>query len=152
MLTELVEIAEWLGRSRPRAGLWPSDPGQEERALEIMRHVTRNIHGEGFARIFVSGAFSADPGEGSQIVEEGKRIAAHGLATAARMIAPEGYALGKFSVADPVLFYVEFWADKTGVTLPDRLLAHYRLMLGRDAVYRVLREEGYDPDKLGLAA
>lgn len=152
VLTELVEIAEWLGRSRPRRGLWPADPAKEARAREIMQHVTRNIHGEGFARIFVSGAFSVDPEEGGQVVAEGKHIAARGLAAAAEMIAPDGYALGKFSVFDPVLFYVEFWADKTGVPLPARLLAHYRLMLGRDAVYRVLREEGYDPGKLGLAA
>ena len=40
----------------------------------------------------------------------------------------------------------------TDVRLPARLQDHYRLMLGRDAVYRVLREEGYDPARLGKAA
>ena len=49
---------------------------------------------------------------------------------------------------DPVLFYVCFWADKTGVPLPPRLAKHYRLMLARPAVDRVLREEGYNPAKL----
>jgi glutathione S-transferase len=48
-----------------------------------------------------------------------------------------------------VLFYVEFWADKTGMTLPANLTAHYRRMLARPAVHRVLREEGYDTAALG---
>ena len=152
VLTELVEIADWLGRNRGHGRLWPADPAAQARALEIMQHVTRNIHGEGFARVFVSGAFSCDPQEAAQVVTEGKAVAARGLAAVAQMMEPEGYALGSFSVADPVLFYVEFWADKTGLPLPPRLLDHYRLMLKRDAVYRVLREEGYDPGRLGLAA
>jgi glutathione S-transferase len=59
------------------------------------------------------------------------------------------YLAGDFSVADPILFYVEFWADKTGIALPDHLAAHYRLMLTRPAVQRVLLEEGYNPATLG---
>ena len=52
-------------------------------------------------------------------------------------------------MADPVLFYVEFWADKTGIPMPPNLLAHYRRMLARPAVQRVLREEGSNPATLG---
>jgi glutathione S-transferase len=115
-----------------------------------MAHVTLKIHGEGFARVFVSGAFAADP-EGKSFVErDGRDIAAEGLAEVAQMLAPEGYALGKFSVVDPLLFYVEFWADKVHMALPARLLEHYKLMLSRPAVYQVLREEGYNPATLGL--
>ncbi len=62
------------------------------------------------------------------------------------------YLAGDYSVADPILFYVEFWADKTGIALPDRLAAHYRLMLARPAVQQVLREEGYNPATLGKAS
>ena len=54
-----------------------------------------------------------------------------------------------FSVADAILFYVEFWADKTNIALPGNLAAHYRRMLTRPAVQRVLREEGYNPATLG---
>jgi glutathione S-transferase len=50
---------------------------------------------------------------------------------------------GEFSVADAALFYVEFWADKTGLALPSRCAAHYRLVKARPVVQRVLREEGY---------
>ena len=50
---------------------------------------------------------------------------------------------GAFSIADAALFYVEFWADKTGMELPPNCLAHYQRMRARPAVHRVLREEGY---------
>jgi glutathione S-transferase len=44
---------------------------------------------------------------------------------------------------DAALFYVEFWADKTGIELPPNCLAHHQRIRARPAVYRVLREEGY---------
>jgi glutathione S-transferase len=62
----------------------------------------------------------------------------------------KAYVAGEFSVADPILFYVEFWADKTNIPLPENLAAHYRRMLHRPAVQRVLREEGYNFEELGL--
>ncbi len=147
-LTELVEIAEWLGRNRRRGSLWPGDPLLQARAFSIMSHVTLVIHGEGFARVFVAGAFSSQ-GPESQIVRQGKAFAAKGLEEVCDMMTRDGYALGVFTVVDPVLFYVCFWADKTGVPLPPRLMEHYRLMLARPAVDRVLREEGYNPATLG---
>ncbi|MCJ2186276.1 glutathione S-transferase family protein [Novosphingobium beihaiensis] len=152
VLTDLISIAEWLGRNCRRGRYWPADPVLQDRARNIMRHVVGNVHGQGFSRIFVPEAYSYDPEEAAQTMSEGRRIAGKMLSEAALMLDPEGYALGAFSVADPILFYVEFWADMTDVPLPPRLLDHYRLMLGRDAVYRVLREEGYDPGKLGKAA
>ncbi len=150
VLTDLVTIAEWLGRNCRRGRYWPADPALQERARAIMRHVTQDVHGEGFARIFVPQAYACDPEDVAKTVAEGHRLAARALDEATAMLDPDGgYALGAFTVADPILFYVEFWADMTGVALPPRLLAHYRAMLARDAVYRVLREEGYDPGRLG---
>ncbi|MCT2398902.1 glutathione S-transferase family protein [Novosphingobium mangrovi (ex Huang et al. 2023)] len=152
VLTDLVTIAEWLGRNCRRGRYWPADPALQERARAIMHHVTGVVHGQGFARVFVPEAYGCDPQEAAQVIAEGRRIAAQALVEAAAMLDAEGYALGTFTVADPILFYVEFWADMTDVPLPPRLLDHYRFMLGRDAVYRVLREEGYDPGRLGKAA
>jgi len=54
--------------------------------------------------------------------------------------------MGAFSIADAALFYVEFWADKIGIALPEHCLNHYQLMLTRPAVRRVLMEEGYRLD------
>jgi glutathione S-transferase len=47
VLTEVLAIAYWLGRSNPRAGLWPAEVGAETKALEVMSYVTaafRNRH------------------------------------------------------------------------------------------------------------
>jgi glutathione S-transferase len=45
---------------------------------------------------------------------------------------------------------VEFWADKLKIALPPNLLAHYRRMLARPAVQRVVAEEGYNVKTLGV--
>lgn len=149
VLTDLVSIAEWAGRNCRRGRYWPADPAQQDRARAIMRHVTETVHGQGFARVFVPQAYNRDRAQAQQIMAEGRRIAAQALVEAAAMLDAGAYALGTFTVVDPILFYVAFWADMTGVKLPPRLFDHYRLMLGRDAVNLVLREEGYDPSRLG---
>ena len=48
-----------------------------------------------------------------------------------------------FTIADAALFYVEFWADRTRIPLPENCRAHYHRLLERPAVRQVLREEGY---------
>jgi glutathione S-transferase len=148
VLTEVLAIAYWLGRSNPRAGLWPAEVGAETKALEVMSYVTATVHGQGFARLFATGTFTRNEADWEAVRALGRDIVDKGFAILGATLASEGYALGSYSVVDPVLFYVEFWADKTGLALPERLLAHYRLMLARPAVNRVLREEGYDPSRL----
>ena len=81
--------------------------------------------------------------------ELGRDIVVQGFAILNDALGAKPYLSGSFSVADPILFYVEFWADKTGIALPDNLAAHYRRMLARPAVQQVLREEGYNPATLG---
>ena len=65
------------------------------------------------------------------------------------VLTADEYVAGTFSVADPVLFYVAFWAGKLKIALPATIAAHDRRMLARPAVQRVLREEGYNPALLG---
>ena len=45
-------------------------------------------------------------------------------------------------IDDAALFYVEFWAERIGIPLPDNCAAHYRRLLTRPAVRQVLAEEG----------
>jgi glutathione S-transferase len=59
------------------------------------------------------------------------------------VLANKEYVVGRFSIADAALFYVEFWADKIKLELPPNCLAHYQRMLQRRAVRQVLMEEGY---------
>lgn len=148
VLTEVPAIAFWLAKSRPRAGLWPATLEAETRAVELMAYIAGTVHGQGFARLFTTATFSRAVASHAEIQDLGRRIVAQGFEILAAALPAEGFALGAFSAVDPVLFYVEFWADKLDMTLPPRLAAHYRAMLTRPAVLRVLREEGYDPGKL----
>lgn len=151
-LTEVQAIAYWLARTHPRAGLWPERPEAEARALEAMAYIAGTVHGQGFARIFATNTFCRDPAEQESVRGLGRDIVTKGFAVLDDALAGMTFVAGSFSVADPILFYVEFWADKTGIPLPDNLAAHYRRMLARPAVQRVLREEGYNPATLGKSS
>jgi glutathione S-transferase len=143
-LTEVPAIAYWLARSYPRARLWPDGVESECRLIEAMAHIVGTIHGQGFARIFATGTFARNPADHGSVRDLGRDIVAKGFAVLNDAIGTGTYLAGDYSVADPILFYVEFWADKTGITLPDNLVTHYTRMLARPAVQRVLREEGYN--------
>ncbi|MFG1424275.1 glutathione S-transferase family protein [Roseixanthobacter liquoris] len=151
-LTEVQAIAYWLARSRPRAKLWPDDVELQTRLVEAMAYVVGTIHGQGFARIFATSTFAREATEHERVRELGRDIVRKGFEVLDAAIGSGPYLAGAFSAADPVLFYVEFWAEKTGIALPDNLLAHYRRMLARPAVHRVLREEGYNTAVLGQGA
>jgi glutathione S-transferase len=148
-LTEVQAIAYWLARSRPRAKLWPLDAEAETRMIEAMAYIVGTIHGQGFARIFATTTFARNPADHDAARALGRDIVEKGFAILNDTLGANPYLAGTFSVADAVLFYVEFWADKTGIPLPENLAGHYRRMLGRPAVQRVLREEGYNLATLG---
>lgn len=148
-LTEVQAIAYWLGRSRPRAGLWPADVEDETRMIEAMAYIVGTVHGQGFARIFATTTFTRNAAEHGGVRALGRDIVEKGFAILGEALGAKTWLGGNFSVADAVLFYVEFWADKTAIALPDNLAAHYRRMLARPAVQRVLREEGYNLATLG---
>jgi glutathione S-transferase len=149
-LTEVPAIAYWLARTRPHARLWPEDVESEVRALETMAYIVGTIHGQGFARIFSTSTFSRNPTEHEGIRQLGRDIVEKGFAILDEALTTRDYVAGSFSVADAILFYVSFWADKIRIPLPEQVTAHYRRMLARPAVQRVLREEGYNPATLGL--
>jgi glutathione S-transferase len=148
-LTEVPAIAYWLARSHPRAGLWPDDAEGESRLIEAMAYIVGTIHGQGFARIFATNTFARNPVDHASVRELGRDIVVKGFAILNDALGTKPFLAGTFSVADPILFYVEFWADKTAIPLPGHLAAHYRRMLARPSVQQVLREEGYNPAMLG---
>jgi glutathione S-transferase len=151
-LTEVQAIAFWLGRTNPRARLWPEEIEAETRALETMAYVVGTVHGQGFARIFATSTFARKPADHDAVIALGRDIVTKGFSVLETVLGTNDYVAGRFSVADPMLFYVEFWADKTDIPLPPDLARHYRRMLGRPAVQRVLREEGYNLASLGKSA
>jgi glutathione S-transferase len=148
-LTEVQAIAYWLALSHPRAKLWPDSTECASRLIEAMAYIVGTIHGQGFARIFATNTFARTPSDHASVRELGHDIVTKGFAILNDMFGNRPYLAGDYSVADPILFYVEFWADKTNTALPGNHVAHYTRMLTRPAVQRVLREEGYNTAALG---
>lgn len=151
-LTEVQAIAYWLGRTHPRAKLWPDDIESETKVIETLAFVVGTIHGQGFARIFATPTFTRTEADHAAVRAFGRELIEKCFAIVSDQLAAKDYVVEKFSVADPILFYVEFWADKTKIALPANLQAHYKRMLARPTVQRVLREEGYNLATLGLDA
>lgn len=152
VLTELSAMAYWLALAFPRGRLWPQDKDDAARAIELMTFVTATIHGAGFTRIFTTERFAGSLQNSQDVVAQGRSIVERSFIILEKGLAPDAYALGPYSVVDPILFYVAFWADKTNIPLPPKQLAHYQRMLTRPAVIQVLREEGYNPTLLGQSA
>jgi glutathione S-transferase len=148
-ITEFTAIAYWLARSYPKAGLWPDDLPLQTKIIEAMNYIVGTIHQQGYTRIFTTEQYTFEKSNVERIKAQGETIVKKGLALLNRQLADQDYLAGKFSIADAALFYVTFWADKIGITLPEHCLAHYRRMLQRPVVQQVLREEGYNPNQLG---
>jgi len=143
VLSEFAAIAYWLARSYPKAQLLPGDAEGDSRAIELIDYVVGTLHGQGFARIFTTDKFTSNPADFEAVKAQGLNIVRQGFDILNSQLPVQGYALGGFGIADAALFYVEFWADKSNIPLPDKCLAHYRLMCSRPVVKRVLMEEGY---------
>jgi glutathione S-transferase len=142
-LTEFQAIAYWLARSNPKAKLLPEELDNEVLVLETMDYIVGSIHMQGFARIFNTSDFTSNETDHDAMKRRGNEIVEKGFAIVNRILENNNYIAGTYSIADAALFYVEFWADKIKLKLPVNCELHYRRMLKRPAVYRVLREEGY---------
>ncbi|MCD2452381.1 glutathione S-transferase [Methylicorpusculum oleiharenae] len=142
-LTEFSAIAWWLARRYPKAGLLPEDIDDEAKAIELIAYATGTVHGQGFARIFTTDKFTLNPADHEAVKAQGLDIIHRGFEILNGQLSAKGYAMGRFGIADAALFYIEFWADRSGITLPENCLAHYRLMCSRPIVRRVMIEEGY---------
>lgn len=142
-LTDFQSIAWWLARAHPRRKLLPDNLEDELRVMEVMNYAVNTLHGQGFTRIFTTENYSASQAEQESIKAQGRTILNKGFAIVNRLLDGREYVIGKFSIADAALFYVEFWADRIDIPLPDNCLAHYLRMLARPAVRQVLMEEGY---------
>jgi len=142
-LTEFQAIAWWLARRYPKAKLLPDDADGEAHVIETMGYVVGTIHGQGYTRIFTTDSYTSDP-DGHEVVKaRGREIVEKGFALMNDVLAGREYVAGQFSIADAALFYVEFWAERLKIDLPENCLAHYRRMRARPVVQRVLAEEGY---------
>lgn len=143
VLGDWVEIALWLADNHPRRKLLPQGNKARLRALSYLNLAVESIHGDGFTRIFTTDQYSADGVSPSAIHAEGEAIVSEGFEEFEQALSDTTWLFDDFSIADAALFYVEFWADRIKLPLPDPCQRHYRACLERPAVRQVLMEEGY---------
>jgi glutathione S-transferase len=142
VLTEFPAIAYWLARSNPFANLLPDDIDQQARALELLDYAVSTVHMQGFGRQFRAANFTPNAADEEAVKTKGKDIAEKGFSLIDKALEGKDYAVGKFSIADAAVFYVEFWSKRVGMTLPANCAAHMDRMLARPAVQRVMQQEG----------
>ncbi|HEY4044562.1 MAG TPA: glutathione S-transferase N-terminal domain-containing protein [Rhodopila sp.] len=142
VLTEFPAIAYWLAKTNPYANLLPDDIDQQTRALELMDYAVATIHMQGFARQLRPANFTPSAADEEAVKTRGKEIAEKGFGLMDKALQGNDYAAGKFSIADPAVFYVEFWSKRLGLPLPNNCAAHLDRMLARPAVQRVMQQEG----------
>jgi glutathione S-transferase len=140
--TEFPAIAYWLARKNPYANLLPDDIDQQAKALELMDYCVATIHMQGFSRIFRAANYSPTASDEAAVKARGTEIATKGFEALDKALAGKDYAVGKFSIADAALFYVEFWGKRVGIALPSNCAAHLERMLARPSVQRTLTAEG----------
>lgn len=143
VLTEFSAIAWWLARQYPKRKLLPESLADEVRVLSMMNYAVHTLHSQGFARIFTTDKFTPNAADHAAVQAQGRQIIDQAFAIVAGQLAGRDFVTDRFSIADAALFYVEFWADRTGIPLPENCQSHYRRLLTRPAVRQVLMEEGY---------
>ena len=143
-LTEFQAIAWWLALSYPKAKLLPDTVDKQAEALNVLNDIVGTIHMQGYTRIFTTERYLAREEDRAAVENQGRIIVKKGLAEISkRLQASGGYLFGRFSIADAALFYVEFWAQRINLAMPDECTKHLQLMQNRPVVKRVLAEEGY---------
>lgn len=143
-LTDFVSIAWWLARQYPDQGWIPSGVMEEVAELDRLNYAVHVIHGQGFTRVFTPDRYNPYSIEHPRIEAEGKAMVVKSLNYLNPLLEAESTEEEKvFRVSDAALFYVEFWAVRSGIELPSACEKHYQKLLKRLAVQQVLLEEGY---------
>jgi len=142
-LTEFQAIAWWLAKTYPRRKLLPEMLDDEVRVLEVMNYAVNTIHGQGFTRIFTTEKYTPNVADYDAIKAKGHEIVTQAFKIVNDLLAGCDYVVSHFTIADAALFYVEFWANRIDIALPENCQAHYQRLLNRPAVKQVLMEEGY---------
>jgi len=143
VITEFAAIAYWLARTYPKAKLLSDNLEDEVMIMQAMEYVVSTIHMQGFARIFTTDKFTPNESDYEWVKQQGREIIDNAFSVINLSLEDRDYVVNQFSIADAALFYVEFWADRTGLPLPGNCLRHYNTMLNRSKVKQVLQEEGY---------
>jgi glutathione S-transferase len=143
VLTEYEAMSIWLALTHPEKRLIPSDVERHVRMMEALEYVVGTIHASGFRRVFRPMRFTPNAADYDAVKAEGMMIAKDGLALIDKGLADQDFIAGDFSIADPALFYVTWWAVvRLKIGLPANVQKHYERMMNRPAVRKALKDEG----------
>jgi glutathione S-transferase len=143
VMTEYQAISIYLALTHPEKQLIPSDIERQARMMEAMDYVVGTVHGQGFRQAFRALEYALREADQDAVKARGVKIADKGLALIDKSLAGKDWIVGEFSLADPALFYVSYWAQvrlKTG--LPANVEKHFERMMDRGAVRKALKDEG----------
>lgn len=144
VLTEFPAIATYLANANPEANLAPRDALGQARALEAVDYITGTVHPHAFTRQFRPYNFSQREEDYPKAVEQARANAEKFFGLVEKNWAGDTWVLPHgFSIADAALFFVEYWhVRRVGQALPPKLDRHFKAMLERPSVKRVLEQEG----------
>jgi len=142
LLTEWPAIAWYLAKMHPELGLLPEDVEGEVRTLELLDYMISTVHMRGFTRIFRPSAFTPTTADEPAVLQTGRDIAVEGLKVLGHALGAKAYLMGDYSIADAALFFLECWAGRIKLPMPENVTAHFERMRARPAVQRALAAEG----------
>ncbi len=144
VLTEYQAISVWLGLTHADKHLIPPDAERHARMLETMDYIVATLHMQAWQRFWRPGNFIANEAEHPALKARGLEMLAKGFALLDAKLAGKDWVVGDYSLADPALFFVSWWAARnTRQELPSHIAAHYARMNARPAVQRALKAEGF---------
>jgi len=143
VLTEYQAISLYLALTHPESLLAPKDVEKQVRMFEALEYVVGTIHANGFRRIFRPNYFVLHESDHEAAKAEGQKIVSEAFGVVDRSLAGRDWLVGDFSLADPALFYVSWWAAaRVKMGLPPNVQRHYDRMMSRQSVQKALRDEG----------
>ncbi len=143
VLTEYQAISVYLALTHPEKRLVPLGAERYARMMEALEYVVGTIHGSGFRRVFRPADFTRHEADHDAVKAQGLMIARDGLQLVDKGLGSKDFIAGDFSIADPALFYVCFWAaERLKIGLPINVQKHYDRMTDRPAVRKALKDEG----------
>ena len=134
VLSENIAILDWIAHQAP--ALKPAGALGHTHLLEALAFISTEVH-KSFKPFFAGGS-DDDKAKASAMVT--KR-----LGYLADTMHGDFLFGADVSVADAYLFVMLTWADKFGVTVPDKLIALRERMLARPAVRTAMTHEGLLP-------
>jgi glutathione S-transferase len=143
VLTEYQAISIYLALMHPESLLAPKDAERQGKMFEALEYIVGTIHSSGFRRIFRPNYFVPHEADYETAKAEGLRIVNEGFGLVDETLADKDWLIGDFSIADPALFYVSWWAvARTKTGLPPNVQKHFERMMSRQSVQKAMRDEG----------